>query len=198
MRFSFTDFQSCSMATTVMLLARVKTRDCTYDKKIEFGMKCLQNMSIGNNAAIAGLKYVEALRTISLEAVTKLDSISSPPSFSTTRKHYDEWTNWLQSTEQEIAGAEGTVTEEDRMTDTGSGLIHQPRRDIEAIHMSEESPYAPFTSFAQNVPQESLPQSHLPSTSGSIFASHNDDQTFFLELTGLESILDFSNFDNES
>ncbi|KAK7224002.1 hypothetical protein V2G26_012005 [Clonostachys chloroleuca] len=75
--FSFTDFQACSIATTITLLAGVLERDATYESRVAFAMSCLHKMSLGNSAAISGIKFLDALRSIANEAAGRLEQISS-------------------------------------------------------------------------------------------------------------------------
>ncbi|ENH71760.1 Putative transcriptional regulatory protein C3C7.04 [Fusarium oxysporum f. sp. cubense race 1] len=61
-RFSFTDFQGCSIATIITLIAGILQRDSTYDTRVNFGLNCLRQMVNGNPAATVGVKFVETLQ----------------------------------------------------------------------------------------------------------------------------------------
>ncbi|EMT67326.1 Putative transcriptional regulatory protein C3C7.04 [Fusarium odoratissimum] len=53
-RFSFTDFQGCSIATIVTLIAGILDRDPGYERRVRFGLDFLRRMATGNpNAQVA-------------------------------------------------------------------------------------------------------------------------------------------------
>ncbi|RTE84184.1 hypothetical protein BHE90_001326 [Fusarium euwallaceae] len=105
-RFSFTDFQGCSIATIVTLIAGILERDSTYESRVNFGLNCLRDMAAGNLTAKVGVRFVETLQSISNEAAYKLrqstafsdelqeDSESLHPSA------YNDWATWLASQQQ--------------------------------------------------------------------------------------------------
>ncbi|KAJ1326993.1 proline utilization trans-activator [Microdochium nivale] len=78
-RFSFTDFQGCSIATIVILLAGiVEYDDPSFERQATFGLNCLRKMAEGGNgAAKTGVQFVEALQRITSEASEKLKQASS-------------------------------------------------------------------------------------------------------------------------
>jgi hypothetical protein len=69
---SFTDFQGCSIATMVLLVAGILERDLCYETRISFGLDCLRSMSGDNAAATTGVDFMEALKSIADEAAEKL------------------------------------------------------------------------------------------------------------------------------
>ncbi|KXJ89023.1 fungal-specific transcription factor domain-domain-containing protein [Microdochium bolleyi] len=78
-RFSFTDFQGCSIATIVILLAGIIEHDDPgFERQATFGLNCLRKMAEGGNgAAKTGVQFVEALQSITSEASEKLKQVSS-------------------------------------------------------------------------------------------------------------------------
>jgi hypothetical protein len=69
---SFTDFQGCSIATMVLLVAGILERDLCYETRISFGLDCLRSMAGDNTAATTGVDFMEALKSIADEAAGKL------------------------------------------------------------------------------------------------------------------------------
>lgn len=98
-RFSFTDFQGCSVATSLVLLAGILERDSDYERHVNFGLDSLRKMAEGNATATAGLKFVEALQSIAEEAVQRLHQHGTTTtavtrSFPQT-SDYSTWADWL-------------------------------------------------------------------------------------------------------
>lgn len=71
---SFTDFQGCSVATMILLVAGIVERDICYDARVSFGLNCLRRMAVDNMAALTGVNFMEVLQSISEEAAKKLQS----------------------------------------------------------------------------------------------------------------------------
>jgi hypothetical protein len=117
-RFSFTDFQGCSIAVIIVLLAGILERDSGYEGRVKFGLDCLRRMAEGNTTAKMGVRFVEALRSIANEAVEKLRQTTA---FGATSEHttrpatsvsgavetrantvpsseYNGWVEWLSRT----------------------------------------------------------------------------------------------------
>ncbi|KAK7417229.1 hypothetical protein QQZ08_011708 [Neonectria magnoliae] len=100
-RFSFTDFQGCSIAIIVTLVAGILERDSAYEARVAFGLDCLRSMAIGNMMAKMGVRFVEALQFITNDAIQKLKRTSSftesPPDIeeSTASSEYNQWAEWL-------------------------------------------------------------------------------------------------------
>ncbi|KAF1924095.1 uncharacterized protein M421DRAFT_425108 [Didymella exigua CBS 183.55] len=100
-RFSFTDFQGCSVATSLMLLAGILERDSDYERHVNFGLDSLRKMAEGNATATAGLKFVEALQSIAEEAVQKLYQHGVATTIATATQDfrqtsdYGTWADWL-------------------------------------------------------------------------------------------------------
>ncbi|CAM1501343.1 Fc.00g105050.m01.CDS01 [Cosmosporella sp. VM-42] len=96
-RFSFTDFQGCSIATIVTLLAGILCRDSGYESRVAFGLECLRRMSGGNMTAKMGVRFVEALQSIANEAAQKLSRLTPETVASTvggtsnSNVEYNEW-----------------------------------------------------------------------------------------------------------
>lgn len=107
-RFSFTDFQGCSVATSLVLLAGILERDSEYERHITFGLDSLRKMAEGNATATAGLKFVEALKSIAEEAVQRLYDhgvihVPAAQGFSQT-SDYTTWADWLARQPRQSSG----------------------------------------------------------------------------------------------
>lgn len=76
-RSSFTDFQGCSIATMILLIAGILERDLCYKARISFGLSCLRRMAGDNVAAINGVHFMEALESIVDEAAEKLRNFNT-------------------------------------------------------------------------------------------------------------------------
>jgi hypothetical protein len=80
---SFTDFQGCSIATIILLVAGILKRDLCYEARISFGLTCLRRMAGGHLAAVNGVYFIEALKSIADEAAEKLRKSSTVASSAT-------------------------------------------------------------------------------------------------------------------
>ena len=108
-RFSFTDFQGCSISTTIVLLAGILERDASYERHVRFGLDSLRKMAVGNGTATAGVAFVEGLQTIADEAVEKLGRMENSPSAAAPTSKatkYAEWAEWLSRQSQNPNGGE--------------------------------------------------------------------------------------------
>jgi hypothetical protein len=115
-RFSFTDFQGCSVATSLVLLAGILERDSDYDRHVSFGLDSLRKMAEGNATATAGLKFVEALQSIAEEAVQKLYQHGATTTGTTATQDfrqtsdYGTWADWLSRQPRQAIMRSGTQT----------------------------------------------------------------------------------------
>lgn len=106
-RFSFTDFQGCSIATIVAILAGIIERDSEYEARVAFGLNYLRTMALGNLPAEVGVRFIEALQAISNEAFTKFGGLSSLDDKNDQGRGaqpgaryaagYSEWAQWVSS-----------------------------------------------------------------------------------------------------
>lgn len=99
-RFSFTDFQGCSISTIIVLLAGIMNRDPEYETQVNFGLESLRKMADGNKSAKTGVRFVEMLRSIADEAVAKLKqtiyhSQTQPGIYEDNESRYVQWAEWL-------------------------------------------------------------------------------------------------------
>ncbi|CAH0054050.1 unnamed protein product [Clonostachys solani] len=203
-RFSFTDFQGCSIATIVTILAGILERNSDYEASVGFGLSCLKKMSAGIVTAQIGVRFVEALQKIADEAVAKLyaagQSPQPPLSVGTpaTAADYNRWAQWLSRANHQPRGDSSSPP---------------PRAEASSmLQLSEStSPYDPVVERTNTwVPaQPILTESSLTVTASTEFseapllqgfqtgeglfplAGFGDEQTFLMELTGMD-VLDFS------
>ncbi|KAJ5832765.1 fungal-specific transcription factor domain-containing protein [Penicillium riverlandense] len=199
-RFSFTDFQGCSIATIVTLVSGILVRDSTYHARVAFGLDCLRKMATGNMTAKMGVKFVEAVQSIANEAARKLhhtssfqESIQVTGGIDTTSE-YSQWAEWL--TQQEnipqgdstpASGGGHTTTMEITAQD-GTWTLPQPSVNSSSwgIHGADVPPTVPFS---DNFTQQTTFSHEAHSAENSfISALHSDDQTFLMGLTGLDGL----------
>lgn len=165
---SFTDFQGCSIATMVLLVAGILERDLCYETRISFGLDCLRSMAGDNAAATTGVDFMEALKSIADEAAEKLrrsntkaqqsgtgDNIASTTS-TTARDH--------PSPPPVAADLEDWSIEED--------LQPSPSRMLESTTWNELSTDA----WAMGADMNDEPFSFI----------QHDNEAFLMELTGLD------------
>ncbi|KAJ3528863.1 hypothetical protein NM208_g10013 [Fusarium decemcellulare] len=206
-RFSFTDFQGCSIATIVTLIAGILERDSTYETRVNFGLGCLRRMAAGNLTAKVGVRFVEALQSISNEAARKLrqsgafsDRLQEDEA-SLQSSAYNDWAEWLAAQEQPRTIQRDDLTDRDT---TPATELAAPNREPSgsaaefwSLEHAEEDPgwnsrdgpvleplsiTRPLMQHPMGVPENDFPS-----------ATYNDDQTFLMGLTGLD-VLDFAGY----
>ncbi|KAL4940833.1 fungal-specific transcription factor domain-containing protein [Aspergillus oleicola] len=175
-RFSFSDFQGCSIATVVLLLTRILERECGIERQIEFGFDCLRRMAGGNPAAKMGVRFVEALASITNEALHKLNSTGAtactPARENTVEhprldSHYHDWAMWL-------ARQQGLESNQVDLADEGP-----MEKDITNVD----------SAMVDDAPQWWTAETSDPGpgpTNGTEPNEFLDDQTFLMGLTGLD------------
>ncbi|KAE8146291.1 fungal-specific transcription factor domain-containing protein [Aspergillus avenaceus] len=163
-RFSFTDFQGCSIATIITLVAGILERDTGYHARVNVGFDCLRQMSTGNLTAAMGVKFVEAIQSISDEAAEKLSrapTASSVPCHPTGSRatEYLEWAKWA----------------------TRGDVMSSPMNEIPDWPSTQAAP------IQFGLGQDSMAGLHSPMPETDIFpAMRNGDTTFMMELIGLD------------
>ncbi|KAJ5829422.1 putative transcriptional regulatory protein [Penicillium chrysogenum] len=200
-RFSFTDFQGCSIATIVTLVAGITERDSGYNSRVQFGLDCLRKMAAGNMTAKLGVKFVEAVQSITNEAAEKLHQASSVLSerqdmqASASASDYNQWAEWLTRLER-------SHTMEQR-------AIHEVEPEVPFLHTVKYPPQSNEnmsdwrTAGEQPISESSILQNpahscgmlrELQPTEYDLLSGHqSDDPAFLMGLTGLD-VLDFSGF----
>ncbi|CAG7969170.1 unnamed protein product [Penicillium nalgiovense] len=200
-RFSFTDFQGCSIATIVTLVAGITERDSGYNSRVKFGLDCLRKMATGNMTAKLGVKFVEAVQSITNEAAEKLHQASSMLSerqdvqASASASDYNQWAEWLTRLER-------SHTMEQR-------AIHEVEPEVPFLHTIEHPPQSNEnmsdwrTAGEQSISESSIPPN--PAHGSGVLREfqsieydllsglQSDDPAFLMGLTGLD-VLDFSGF----
>lgn len=216
-RFSFTDFQGCSISTIVVLLAGILERDSSYERQVTFGLDCLHKMAEGNTAAKMGVGFVEALQSIANEAVDKLRRTEAYPGATTTgdpssppvppppppaASDYNGWIKWLSRQNQVSNEANDTPSQ---LSPPAATLLPMPNAEAWAL---AQPPSDGFTSWDGAA---ALQQLSVPSFEASVIGQQNrdisnvaqgidtdlfstlysDDPTFLMGLTGMD-VLGFS------
>jgi hypothetical protein len=203
-RFSFTDFQGCSIATIVTLVYGITEPDSGYNARVSFGLDCLRKMSTGNMTAKMGVKFVEAVQTITDEAREKVQAASvvntvQEPQSSTPASacDYNRWAEWFTNQER-LQMQDQRLPEEGNITsghDVSSSQTSLPP-DISNVETMSS-----WRSANEQFPLDEnlLPQTLFTTREAQFpdydFSSviQNDDATFLMGLTGLD-VLDFSGF----
>lgn len=197
-RFSFTDFQGCSIATIVTLVSGITERDSGYSARVMFGLDCLRKMATGNMTAKMGVRFVEAVQTITDEAREKLhraasivtEAQESQPSTSTSVSDYNRWAEWFTNLERSQIQDTRPVPE---------GVI-RPEHDIPLSQgpLNIETISSWRTANEQFGLEENLLSHALPMARELQYPEYDfssvlqsDDPTFLMGLTGLD-LLDFS------
>ncbi|KAF4972851.1 hypothetical protein FSARC_677 [Fusarium sarcochroum] len=213
-RFSFTDFQGCSIATIVTLIAGILERDPGYQSRVNFGLRCLRTMAAGNLTAKVGVRFVEALQSISNEASRKLSqsrSFADRPQQgegSLSSSAYNDWAEWLATQEQpQVNHRDGTAEGETTAEITIPGRAPPsseaefwpgpgPEQDI-GWSPRAETVLEPLAMTRPSMQQQPMAGPHLGPADTYLFpATYNDDQAFLMGLTGLD-VLDFAGYPAE-
>jgi hypothetical protein len=189
-RFSFTDFQGCSIATIVTLVAGVIERDSGYNSRVAFGLDCLTKMATGNMTAKMGVRFVQAVQSITTEAAEKISQATSLQlprhnAESTVSSVYNQWSEWV-TLQDRITG--NTVTAQPVAFEYSQATIG----GRSSCQPSEEQLYS-SASYIPRDPTESPTAPGISDTGDNypFSALYVDEQTLLMGLTGLDA-LDFS------
>ncbi|EFQ27307.1 fungal specific transcription factor domain-containing protein [Colletotrichum graminicola M1.001] len=206
-RFSFTDFQGCSIATIILLLAGILTRDSGYEGRIAFGLDCLRRMACGGNVtAQVGVRFIETLRSITNEARSKFMATQQGQEKSSDTSaeetvDYLCWEEWLANAKRVHDASEGESEQEfpeltvnvTRPLSLRHGMQTAPWDESEASQLENvlTSGFSlPMDSTAslhtqQPVAAQSSEDLWMPSF------TWTNDQTYLMGLTGM-GVLDFT------
>lgn len=205
-RFSFTDFQGCSIATIVSLVAGIMERDSGYESRVTFGLDCLRKMATGNITAKMGVRFVEAVQSITKEAAAKIHRASSTHTESTqnaqssaSASEYHQWAAWLtemercQTEEQSVIPGRGVEVEPNVPSNTPllqSGQSNVP--NVSSWKTPNDQIVSENSLLHQDLAHGSTMAWGIQSTDDDLLSAlQNDDPAFLVGLTGLD-LLDFS------
>ncbi|KAF4433782.1 transcriptional regulatory [Fusarium acutatum] len=203
-RFSFTDFQGCSIATIVTLIAGILDRDPGYERRVRFGLDFLRRMATGNPNAQVGVRFVEALRSISNEAWSKLSRSRQPPTNATDEglqsSAYSEWAEWLSNQEQ-FHSAINSEAIGDSVLGADQSTQVPPGADAEFWSTgAEDMEWSSRTDAVLEplmsrlpVPQPQAGEQFDPFETYRLSATYSEDQPFLMGLTGFD-VLDFAGY----
>jgi hypothetical protein len=101
--FSFTDFQGCSTATIVLLVAAFVPGRHNFQSTASAGLGYLRLMAGKNAAALRGVQFVEAVQAVVNEATAKVAVKTQSSDFTSNvqaseSSNYVKWTQWLTTT----------------------------------------------------------------------------------------------------
>ncbi|KLP00445.1 uncharacterized protein FFB20_01352 [Fusarium fujikuroi] len=203
-RFSFTDFQGCSIATIVTLIAGILDRDPGYERRVRFGLDFLRRMATGNPNAQVGVRFVEALRSISNEAWGKLSRSRHPPANATDEgpqsSAYNEWAEWLSNQEQSQSAINSEAIGDSALGAEQNTQV-PPGADAEFWSTgAEDMEWSTRTEAVLEPLMSRLPGPHPqtgeqldPFETYRLSTMYNDDQPFLMGLTGFD-VLDFAGY----
>ncbi|KAJ0331643.1 hypothetical protein COL5a_002309 [Colletotrichum fioriniae] len=209
-RFSFTDFQGCSIATIIVLLAGILDRDSGYEGRVAFGLDCLRKMSsFGNTTAKMGVRFVEALQSITNEARSKLvmarrrEMNQAREASSGQAEGYGRWAEWLAKAEVvgSPSGDESDLEMEQSGQPTVSAhgplitpdiMLSSPWEEAAALQLQEMSASGFGIPAGDGVAADESTLMPLPTGEEAWLPSFawNDDQMYLMGLTGMDG-LDF-------
>ncbi|KGO68070.1 Transcription factor, fungi [Penicillium italicum] len=200
-RFSFTDFQGCSIATIVTLVAGITERDSGYNARVKFGLDCLRRMATGNTTAKLGVKFVEAVQSITNEAAEKLHQASSMANetqnvqTSATSSDYNQWAEWLTRLEHSQILEQRATHEAEPDVPFSHTALHPPQSTQNtADWRTAGEQYISESSIPQYMANDSNNLQEFQSIEYDLLSGlQSDDPTFLMGLTGLD-VLDFSGF----
>ncbi|KAF7563990.1 hypothetical protein G7046_g126 [Stylonectria norvegica] len=203
-RFSFTDFQGCSIATIVTLVAGILERDSAYEATVTFGLDCLRSMAAGNITAKMGVKFVEALQSITNEAVEKLCATStfgggSGAVNTPSTSEYNQWAEWFSKQDRPPKSGQTTPLERDTMADSIVPTVQDDEQrpmtqpSIGGWGFRGEETVSIVSTMPHVFPQQPTVSQSPATDNDFLSALYNEDQTFLMGLTGLD-VLDFSGF----
>lgn len=196
-RFSFTDFQGCSIATIVTLVSGILERDSGYHIRVNFGLNCLRKMATGNMTAKLGVRFVEAVQSITNEATRKRQLQASLSQDTSNSDHfaYYQWAEWLTLQEDSQKRPDCIIRPHEESTSARDGVQspdpwlagHSTFRDTMTWQIQIEQS-TPETSSTH---QGSLEEPLQPLGYDFLSTLHSDEHSFLMGLTGLDA-LDFS------
>ncbi|KAI7376561.1 hypothetical protein KC336_g19749 [Hortaea werneckii] len=217
-RFSFTDFQGCSIATIVLLVGSLISGEQKCRIIASAGLDYLRLMAGRQVSPLKGVRFVEAVQTIVIEASLRVSANrerctpSTPNAAETADSDYSQWAEWLQSVQDPEAGRVSSGSPAENFTSRSLSAT----QDRYSRQQGLSAPLANDFTDATSIATSSQPaRSHAeeaavfpttfgydsgPVTGDQVFASasvptlegsNGTDHDFMMGLTGL-SVLDFS------
>ncbi|OQD93847.1 hypothetical protein PENSOL_c029G00500 [Penicillium solitum] len=197
-RFSFTDFQGCSIATIVTLVAGITERDSGYNARVKFGLDCLRRMATGNMTAKLGVNFVEAVQSITNEAAEKLHRASSTANetqdiqASASTSDYNQWAEWLARLEHPRTLEQRAIHEVESAVPLSHTALHPQSNENTSDWRTTGEQYISESSISQNLAHSSTMLREFQSIEYDLLSGlQSDDPTFLMGLTGID-VLDFS------
>ena len=217
-RFSFTDFQGCSIATIVLLVGSLISGEQKCRTIASTGLDYLRLMAGKQVTPLKGVRFVEAVQTIVVEASLKASankehcttstSVNSEPAAS----DYNHWAEWLQT----VHGAETERTSQENpagFSATSTPSLTQNRHvrqqglpaSLVGDFTDANSPVAASQSIGRPVQEANIfpasfgndsrpiigDQIFSPSAVPTLGGSNGIDHDFMMDLIGL-GVLDFA------
>jgi hypothetical protein len=211
-RFSFTDFQACSIATIVLLLSGILDRDPGYHKQVAVGLDCLRKIAEGNVAATMGVRFVEALQSIANEAVSNLEHAATSGNMLVPAEtqqgenqqgaNYHGWIEWLsaqksnpgsrhESPPLQFPPTSTLITssnDEATWSTNQTNAVFTTWDGAAALQHLSMPPLTHASITAQEPTQVGMPPELYPDFLSTVY---NDDHYYLMGLTGLD-VLGFS------
>lgn len=210
-RFSFTDFHGCSIATIVILLSGILEPDSSYGGRIAFGLDCLKGMASGHAAGEMGFCFVEALHSIAMEAAEKLGrpqhnmTSSNSARFEEGSAEYERWTQWLAGVHADRGDGGEDVPKRAPQTDIGAppmSPLDRSQSPLPTTFHLETAPSQAGDSLTSNRSTDTIGQAansygHAIQDYGDFdylaYLREEEENPLLTGLTGFD-VLDFSGF----
>lgn len=203
-RSSFTDFQGCSIATMVLLIAGIVERDICYEANIFFGLQCLRKMAGEHTTAVTGVSFMEALQATADEASQKLHDAETRGRQTMLRspsrmRDFDGWAQWLSQQASQSDASNGRRDDpsatEGTIPDFGGSLAPPFQLPL----LADQAPYTldgTSRQSATNTRGDGIPEiptdaawTQTDQVDSDLFSFlHVENEAFLMELTGLEAL----------
>ncbi|RMZ13051.1 hypothetical protein D0864_00528 [Hortaea werneckii] len=216
-RFSFTDFQGCSIATIVLLVGSLISGEQECRTIASAGLDYLRLMAGRHVTPLKGVRFVEAVQTIVVEASLKASANrehytpSTPIASEPAASDYNQWAKWLQKVQNPGAdrvsrGSSGEYSNSRPLSVTQNRHMGQPVLPVSLANdftnatslVTPSQPIRPHaqeaavfpTSFGYDNGTTAGDQGFSSTAMPTLGGFNGTDQDFMMGLTGL-SVLDF-------
>ncbi|RMY22894.1 hypothetical protein D0867_02416 [Hortaea werneckii] len=216
-RFSFTDFQGCSIATIVLLVGSLISGEQECRTIASAGLDYLRLMAGKQVTPLKGVRFVEAVQTIVVEASLKARANKehrapfAPVTSDPAASDYNQWAEWLQTVQNTEASraSQGSLAEyptsrplsvtQDRpirQQDLPASLANDlndatfPVTASQSLRPHAQQTTAFHTSFGYDRGSNTGDQVFASTAVPTWEGSNGTDHDFMMGLTGL-SVLDF-------
>ena len=188
-RFSFTDFQGCSIATIVLLVGSLISGEHECRTIASTGLNYLRTMAGKQVTPLKGVRFVEAVQTIVFEASLKASASkehctpSTPVTTEPAASDYTQWVEWLQRVQDPEAGgvSPGIAVENytSRPLSAMQDRQHIRQQVLTASLANESTDTNSLATPSQSIRPHAQEASIFPTSTGYHSAPNTGDQVFF-------------------